>query len=1644
LFFLHIVCTEKTNYRKPKSTVSQLSDVAKTKGTALTLSGSHPYRSGCVFMGWNTKADGSGTAYAPGASYKTDASVTLYAQWRSSSPTVDWWLSDTEYGTSVSDPLVGNRYYFCYRVYDHISGKDWNSVADSSYQVTMELFNPDGTLNYSTTKDSTDRGWISTFYTLPGRYRRALTIDGEIDFYGSQNFTVANNPMKIYCSESSVSLKLGGTASRSVMVWVGGYYPNDAEISWSRSNENVSCQWGEWNSENKIPLTITASSEGSSVVTLSVKDKATGAVLDSTAVSVSVSAEKYTVAYNANGGSGAPASQTKSYNTALTLSSTKPTKAFTVTYNANGGTVSPSSKNISAVFNGWNTKADGSGTSYFPGGRYTANAALTLYARWTNPAAGTLAVPSRTGYTFDGWYTSASGGTKVTSSSVISSSITLYAQWKQNFRLDMNGSLDEVSRGNISGIGTADIYINGTKVSSSVSDYCRDWPVGTTYEIKNIKAAAGYQYLGNAGYSGTISSGNVTVVLPFKLVSIVVSYNANGGSGAPAAQIKARGTALALSTVKPTRTGHNFLSWNTKSDGTGTSYTSGSSYTQDMPVTLYARWEKCTYAVKYDANGGSGAPAAQTKIYGTALTLSSAKPARTGYNFLGWNTKADGSGTNYASGSPYTQDAPVTLYARWEKCTYAVKYDANGGSGAPAAQTKIFGTSLTLSSAKPSRTGYNFLGWNTKADGSGTNYAAGSSYTADSAVTLYAHWEKKTYTVKYDANGGTGAPAAQTKTHGLSLTLSGTVPSRTGWNFLGWNTKADGSGTNYAAGSAYISDSVVTLYAHWEKKTYTVKYDANGGTDAPAAQAKTHGTALTLTSKVPTRDGYVFAGWNTLANGQGVSYASGASYTIDGATVLYAQWVDGDYTIRYNASGGTGAPAAQTKLYGQPLTLSDKVLYRFGYSFLGWNTYYSAPVALYKPGDSFTANADTTLYAAWKPESYIPDNTVNSKFTAVIPLEGGCDFFSFTPTAGGLYRFESSGGMDTIITVYDANGFVLDSDNGSGQGGNFLLSINLEPYQKVYIRMMSADGREGRFDFSVTKSYTIFCYSNSTRVPYFTVTKVHGVDAVLSSSVPARSFTVNFNANGGSVSASSKVISADFLNWNTSRSGSGTAYYPGSTIKADLSFPLYAQWKPAVYGALPVPSRTGYTFCGWYTSASGGERVTESSVITASVTLYARWTKDTSVTTSASETTTMAKPTTTTKITTTAKPTTTTTKTTTTAKPTTTAKITTTAKPTTTTTKTTTTAKPTTTTKITTTAKPTTTTKITTTAKPTTTTTKTTTTVKPTTTTKITTTAKPTTTAATRPTSAASGGIIRISGSDRRRTAVEISKKSRSKAVNVILASGDNYADALAGVPLAYALDAPILLVRNHRLDDATMSEIKRLGAKNIYILGGTAAVGKDVFGTLSEKGYNVERIYGRSRFDTAVEIAARLQAVSGKPSEVFFAYSHNYPDALAISGVAALKKAPVLYISGDGSLSDSTWEHLKSCGADKGTILGGTGVISGDAEDTIRAAGMNDVGRIYGRNRYDTCMRINQTYSSLLCGDTICVATGINFPDALSGGVFTALRKAPLMLVNKELTDDQKAFIDSRNPRTVYVFGGAGAVSDFILQQIDKLMPDN
>lgn len=173
---------------------------------------------------------------------------------------------------------------------------------------------------------------------------------------------------------------------------------------------------------------------------------------------------------------------------------------------------------------------------------------------------------------------------------------------------------------------------------------------------------------------------------------------------------------------------------------------------------------------------------------------------------------------------------------------YTVKYDANGGQGAPTSQIKYKGKTLTLSTKIPTRSGYDFEGWAISKTSKNVAYKSGGRYVQDRNITLYAVWKTKIYKVVYNAKGGISAPEPQIKTHGKRMTITKDIPKKAGYDFMGWSVYTTGNTVKYKPGDAYTIDKDITLYAVWKEKVYKIIYDANMGTGAPKAQSKKHRT----------------------------------------------------------------------------------------------------------------------------------------------------------------------------------------------------------------------------------------------------------------------------------------------------------------------------------------------------------------------------------------------------------------------------------------------------------------------------------------------------------------------------------------------------------------------------------------------------------------------------------------------------------------------------------------------------------------------------------------------------------------------------------------------------------------------------------
>ena len=652
-----------------------------------------------------------------------------------------------------------------------------------------------------------------------------------------------------------------------------------------------------------------------------------------------------------------------------------------------------------------------------------------------------------------------------------------------------------------------------------------------------------------------------------------------------------------INSATPVKKGCKFLGWSTSANG-NVVYQPGDLYDVNQDggnVTLYAKWEKAKYTATVKLNGGSYNGSTNdftiSKYPGEEISIGA--PTRSKHNFTGYKLTMDNndgdaptSVTQSASGfKGIMQMGNFTLNAQWTPWKHTVRYDANAKNdtsvkGIPASQSKTANVDIKLSSDVPTRNGYTFLGWNTQADGKGTAYAAGAIYKNDQnggTVTLYAQWTPWKHVLHYNKNVPTSStsqtvsnmPVDQTKTFGQLMTISNLVPTRKGYTFAGWYTQSNGTGTKYDPGSNYAADQnggTVNLYAKWTPWTYNIKYDQNVKstsssktvTDMPAAQTKTQEIDVTLSSMTPKRNGYIFAGWSTSANGS-VEYKPGSRFTKDldsnGASItLYAVWTPWKHTIHYNSNIPTNAPTGtttvsnmpgdQTKTFDEKLMISSNKPTRKGYNFAGWSTSANGNV-VYQPGAEYKNDQNggtVTLYAkwtAWKHTvTYDKNVPANSKKTDVKNMPGNqtkiydqnLTLQSNVPTRTGYTFVKWTTNKDGTGTAYQPGSQY--SYNRDSDGGTVTLYAVWTPwkYKVQYDKNVSSD----------SSSQTV---SNMPADQ----TKTEEVNLTLSSNKPSRHGYI-------------------FNGWQAQINGKAVDYQPGATLSYDVddkdgsTIILKAQW----------------------------------------------------------------------------------------------------------------------------------------------------------------------------------------------------------------------------------------------------------------------------------------------------------------------------------------------------------------------------------------------------------------------------------------------------------------------------------------------------
>ena len=298
--------------------------------------------------------------------------------------------------------------------------------------------------------------------------------------------------------------------------------------------------------------------------------------------------------------------------------------------------------------------------------------------------------------------------------------------------------------------------------------------------------------------------------------------------------------------------------------------------------------------------------------------------------------------------------------------------------------------------------------------------------------------------------------------------------------------------------------------------------------------------------------------------------------------------------------------------------------------------------------------------------------------------------------------------------------------------------------------------------------------------------------------------------------------------------------------------------------------------------------------------------------------------------------------------------------------------------------------------------------------------------------------IQRLSGDNRYETSVEVSEKNFKSADTVVLASGQNIADALVASSYADIEEAPILLTNKNSISDEVLDEIERLKADKVVIVGGQSSISSSIESRLKKEDIKVTRISGRDRFDTSDKLSQEVSRLSKKSSQAILVNGYKNIDALSVSSLATKEELPIL-LNGRNTLNMSVKNRLKQMNVKKVYIIGGNNSISSDVEKELKRMQISVV-RLSGRDRYETSANIAKyAYKDF---DEAIVASGENPVDALAASTLTGKKEAPILLTNKnKIPKSIKKIIEDMDIGKITIVGGENSITDNVMDDMEDML---
>ena len=890
------------------------------------------------FAGWNTKSDGSGSYYQPGSLYTLSEDVKLFAQWQA--------YSGMEEGYTYVD--LGLSVEWATR-----------NVGADRREAYGDYF------AWGETQPKSNYAWETYQWGIASDLLTKYCIDAA---HGKNGAT-----------DGKTVLELSDDAAR--VQWKGDWrMPTLAEQQELREK----CTW-KWKNLNGIAGYEVTGPSGKSIFLPAAGFKNNDALYQSGSYGCYWSSNLYEIqsdyAYYLNiiPSTHEQAQYSRSYGYSL-----RPvyTTYYCLRFDANGGSGKMDSMMVKKTE-----------TATLPANTFT-----------------------RDGYIFTAWNTAADGsGTKVTDQTKFSptSDTTFYAQWHKVWMLhfDANG-------GKYNGSGTTmpdQQFKDGEAQEIEANVFTRE---KHKFVCWNTKADGSGDSIVNQ-QEVLLTSDTTLYAQWHKLYTI--TFHANGGSGSATTfnQTFEEGVSGQLLNNLFSRTYYVFTGWNTKADGSGVSYDDKATITATSDMDLYAQW-KAVYKLTFNGNGATSNMAPQTFYAGEAQQINKNTITRSGYKFMAWNTKVDGSGTSYKDGEIITLKSNMTLFAQWELFAGSENgyeyVDLGLPSGTKWATCNVgakesyeYGSYYAWGevSSKPKYSWDNYLMGAKNAiikycsdENMGSNnfvdYVQILSPSDDAAQQAWGgNWRMPmiqemdelqdnctwTWTT---LNGVNGYLVKGSNGASIFLPAAGSYDGadmyESGFAAYYWTSTLLSSNSNMAYALYFSQDEgndysfYMRYYGHSIRPIYTTNYsiifDANGGTGTMSVQKVQKGASLNLKSNAFTKDGYVFTGWNTRADGKGELYMDNASILPKSNILLYAQWKSG-IVISFDANGGQGSMSNQIFDNKIPGALNKNEFYRNGYDFIGWNTESDGSGISYTDEQLITMFVGhITLYAQWERIKY--------------------------------------------------------------------------------------------------------------------------------------------------------------------------------------------------------------------------------------------------------------------------------------------------------------------------------------------------------------------------------------------------------------------------------------------------------------------------------------------------------------------------------------------------------------------------------------------------------------------------------------------------------------------------------------------------